>query len=93
MRLHPVRQMMTNGLAVTISSDDPTFWDYQGLSLDFAYAFLGWQLDLKDLKQLAINAIKQSSVSEERKRKLLYKFKDDWSTFISSLTYSENTSS
>lgn len=82
MRWHPVRLMMAHGVEVTISSDDPTFWDYQGISLDFTYAFLAWQLDLKDVKQLAINSIKQSSVNTPAKERLLKKFHNDWNAYI-----------
>ena len=53
MRWHPIRYLMANGVGVTLSSDDPSFWGYDKLSLDFAYAVVGWQLDLKDIKQLA----------------------------------------
>lgn len=78
MRWHPVRTLMASGIAVTLNSDDPTFWGYNGLSLDFTYAFLAWQLDLKDIKQMAINSIKQSSVEQGTKDKLLKKFHIDF---------------
>lgn len=89
MRWHPVRSLMAHGVPVTISSDDPTFWDYKGLNLDFTYAFISWQLDLKDMKQLAINGIKQSSISNEQKYKLLNLFKKDWDSFINSMAGDE----
>jgi len=73
---------MSKGIAVTISSDDPSFWDYNGLSLDFTYAFLGWQLELKDLKQLAINSIKQSTLNEASTKMLLDTFHSQWEDFI-----------
>mmetsp|Transcript_26888 Transcript_26888/g.23737 ORF Transcript_26888/g.23737 Transcript_26888/m.23737 type:complete len:378 (-) Transcript_26888:44-1177(-) len=82
MRWHPARQLMAQGVPVTISSDDPTFWKYQGISLDFTYAYLAWQLDLKDVKQLAINSIKHSSVQENLKPNLFKKFEEDWSKWI-----------
>lgn len=84
MRWHPARILMANGIAVTISSDDPTFWNYQGLALDFTYAAVAWQLDLKDVKQLAINSIKQSSIKDHQKEHLLSKFFKDWQRFIAS---------
>ena len=75
---------MKKGIAVTINSDDPTFWGYDNLSLDFTYGFVAWQLDLKDIKQLAINSIKQSSIKENLKGRLLDKFNQEWSVFIKS---------
>jgi len=89
MRWHPVRYLMSKGVAVTISSDDPVFWDYQGIDLDFTYAFLAWQLDLKDVKQLAINSIKQSSVSESAKKRILKLFYLDWNKFIDQALHSD----
>lgn len=82
MRWHPARQLMAEGVAITISSDDPTFWGYQGIALDFTYAFLAWQLDLKDVKQLVINSIKHSSIEDELKPKYLNKFEADWKNYI-----------
>jgi adenosine deaminase len=89
MRWHPARQLMAQGVAVTISSDDSTFWNYQGISLDFTYAFIAWQLNLKDVKQLAINSIKQSSIEEELKPRYIEKFHRDWEGFITQ--YLENS--
>ena len=54
LRWHPVRFLMASGVGVTICSDDPGFWDYDKLSLDFAYAIIGWQLDLRDIKKYRI---------------------------------------
>lgn len=81
-RWHPIRSLMAKGISVTLSSDDPSFWDYNGLTLDFTYAFLGWELDLKDLKQLAINSVKQSSLNEAETKKLLKSFYEQWDRFI-----------
>jgi adenosine deaminase CECR1 len=49
-RCHPVRTLMQMGVAVSISSDDPGFWGYQGCTLDYVYAFLSWDLNLAELK-------------------------------------------
>lgn len=92
MRWHPIRNLMKKGVAVTISSDDPTFWGVPDLSLDFTYGFIAWQLDLKDVKQLAINSIKQSSVNENVKPKLLDRFHRDWASFITSILETTNVS-
>lgn len=92
LRWHPIRNLMRKGVAVTISSDDPTFWDYDNLSLDFTYGFLAWQLDLKDVKQLAINSIKQSSIQNELKPAIFEKFNKNWEEFIKSTLASHITS-
>lgn len=87
-RWHPIRFLMSEGVAVTLSSDDPSFWDYKGLSLDFTYAFLAWELDLKDIKQLAINSIKQSSLNINETKKQLNIFENQWRDFIDQTLYS-----
>jgi len=88
LRWHPIRDLMVRGVAVTISSDDPTFWGYNKLSLDFVYAFLAWELDLKDLKQLAINSIKQSSITDSVRISVFEKFNKDWSDFVNEFAVS-----
>lgn len=50
LRNHPLRYLMHHGLQVSISSDDPGFFNYQGVTLDYAYVTLAWELDLMDLK-------------------------------------------
>lgn len=57
LRCHPVRGFLHEGLPVSINPDDPGFWGYEGVTLDYVYAFLAWDLDLADLKQLALNSI------------------------------------
>lgn len=65
-----------------MNSDDPGFFNYYGVTLDYAYAFLAWELKIRDLKQLAINGIRFSSLSEEHREKHLAKFHHDWDNFI-----------
>lgn len=83
LRHHPVRYLLTKGLPVSISSDDPGFWDYEGTSLDFTWAYLAWDLDLADIKKLALNSIEYSSISEDEKKQQFGYFDADWKDFIS----------
>jgi adenosine deaminase CECR1 len=55
----------------TISSDDPGFFNYKGVTLDYVFVHLAWELDIADLKKFSLNGIKYSSVSEETKKHLL----------------------
>jgi len=68
---------------VSISPDDPTFFDYQGVTLDYVYATLAWELDIRDLKKMSLNGITYSSISKE-KRDAMHKdvFPKKWATFI-----------
>ena len=50
LRTHPVRAFLHQGMAVSISPDDPNFFDAEGVTLDYVYAFMAWELDIADLK-------------------------------------------
>ena len=87
LRNHPVRYMMHQGLQTSISSDDPGFFHYSGVTLDFIYVTLAWELDIWDLKKLSLNGIKYSTVSDEKKKHLLETvFPAKWDEFISMLS-------
>jgi hypothetical protein len=40
---------------------------YDGVTLDYVYAFLSWDLDITDLKKLCLNSITYSSINENEK--------------------------
>ena len=83
LRVHPIRDLMYKGLQFSISSDDPGFFNYEGVTLDYAYATLAWELDIRDLKKISLNGIKYSSISEEKKKHLLKNiFPQKWKEFI-----------
>ena len=70
LRNHPIRYLMHQGLQVSISSDDPGFFNYSGVTLDYVYVAIAWELDLMDLKKLSLNGIKYSSVTDAVKKDL-----------------------
>jgi adenosine deaminase CECR1 len=41
---------MTRGIQVSISSDDPGLFGYEGVTLDYVYATGAWELTIRDLK-------------------------------------------
>ena len=59
--------MLNKGVQISINSDDPGFFGYEGVTFDYLYAFLAWDLDIRDLKKLSLNGIKYSSVEENKK--------------------------
>lgn len=63
LRNHPVKFLMHHGVQVSISSDDPGFFGYEGVTLDYLFAYLAWDLDIRDLKKLSLNGITYSSIS------------------------------
>lgn len=55
---------------------------YEGVTLDYFYVYMAWDLDIADLKQLVLNSITYSSVSESDKTKLHEFFEIKWAKFI-----------
>lgn len=70
MRNHPLRTMLQKGLLVTVNSDDPAYF---GGYLNENYIALAEALNLTkdEIKQLAMNSIKASFLSDEKKDNLL----------------------
>ena len=73
---------MSRGLQVSISSDDPGLFGYEGVTLDYVYATGAWELTIRDLKQLSLNGIKYASISEEKKKELYKIFDVKWKEWI-----------
>ena len=63
-----MRAMLAKGVQASISSDDPGLFGYEGVTLDYVYAFCAWELTIRDLKKFSLNGIKYSTVSDERKK-------------------------
>lgn len=56
-RLHPIKTFLNYGVKVSINPDDPGFFGYNGVTMDFFFVTMGTQLDYKDLKLCAYNSI------------------------------------
>jgi len=84
LRNHPAVYWIRSGVPVTLNPDDPGMMGYT-FSYDFYEAFMAWDLNLSDLKMLAMNSIKYSSLSEPEKLVTLSKWKDKWTVFITDL--------
>ncbi|EGC34793.1 hypothetical protein DICPUDRAFT_48090 [Dictyostelium purpureum] len=83
MRTHPAFDLLEQGFPLTISPDDPAIYNYYGLSYDFFEVTYGWGLDLKQLKQLCINSIQQSSLFDQNEYNTLYQaWENKWFEFI-----------
>jgi adenosine deaminase CECR1 len=60
---------LANNVNISINSDDPGVFGYDGLSYDFWMAFINWDLTVKDLKKLIFNSIEFSSLNSSEKQK------------------------
>ena len=83
LREHPGQSYLAAGLPVSISSDDPAIYGYQGISYDFWEAVIGWGLDLKMVKILCYYSIKGSSLDEAAKSEKINSWQKDWNDYIS----------
>lgn len=81
LRNHPAVYYINAGLPVVLSPDDPGIMQHS-LSYDFYTAFMAWGLDLRTLKQLAINSLVYSAMSPDEKRRALSAFERRWEVFI-----------
>jgi len=83
LRSHPIRDLTYKGLQFSISSDDPGFFDYEGVTLDYAYCTVAWELNLRDLKKLSMNGITYSSIPKDKRDNLMKNvFPGKWAEFI-----------
>jgi adenosine deaminase CECR1 len=81
LRNHPAVNWLRSGIPVTINPDDPGMMGYT-FSYDFYEAFMAWDLDLADLKQLAMNSLRYSSLDSTEKALAMRSWKVKWYTFV-----------
>lgn len=82
LRSHPLSYLINKGVQISISSDDPGFFGYDGVSLDYTYAAGAWNLELRDLKKISLNGIKYSSLQDSEKDALMKHFESEWQKWI-----------
>ncbi|MDB2607157.1 adenosine kinase, partial [Zobellia sp.] len=82
LRLHPASLMLRHGVQCSISSDDPAIFNYTGLSYDYWYSIMAWELDLRDIKKLVLNSITYSSLNPDEKREALDQLEKSWMNFV-----------
>jgi adenosine deaminase-related growth factor len=62
LRLHPANALLHKGVQCVLANDDPQIFGNEGLTYDFISAFLAWDLDLWQIKQLIVNSIVYSAI-------------------------------
>ena len=73
---------MAHGVKVSINPDDHGFFDTPGVTLDYLYAYLCWDLNLMDLKQLCLNSIEFAAIGDKDKKNLENFFNYKWKIFL-----------
>lgn len=58
---------------------------YEGVTLDYLYVYLSWDLDIADLKKLALNSITYASITAQEKEKLKLFFDYKWDRFLDTI--------
>lgn len=81
-RLHPAKGFLRRGLPIVLGSDDPAIFGTVGLTDDFWTAYVAWRLDLRTLKQMALDSILRSSLPADRRERQLDLFERRWQRFI-----------
>lgn len=81
LRNHPAVSYINAGMPVVLSPDDPGIMRHS-LSHDFYTAFMAWGLDLRSLKQLAMNSLIHSAMNPDEKRRALASWDTRWATFV-----------
>ena len=80
---HPALTYMRQGIPVVLGSDDAGTFGSDYFTVDWYEVFMGWGLDLKELKQLALNSLLYSSLSPEEKEDAINnKWQPKWDAFI-----------
>ncbi|RMZ99767.1 adenosine deaminase CECR1, partial [Brachionus plicatilis] len=82
LRNHPAINFFRSGIPIVLAGDDPGSFGYNDLTVDYYLAYMAWGLDLYDLKIIANNSIKYSSIPHELKKIGYEKFEKEWVNFI-----------
>lgn len=80
LRCHPALALMRQGVQCVICSDDPQMFGNGGLSYDFWMAYMGFGIDLLDIKRLVFNA--HFAKSNYQKTTADEVFKRQWDDFV-----------
>jgi adenosine deaminase CECR1 len=81
LRSHPAVAYINAGIPVVLSPDDPGVMRH---TFSYAYyeAFMAWDLDLRELKQLAMNSLLHSAMGPEEKQRALDAWRKRWAEFV-----------
>jgi adenosine deaminase CECR1 len=81
LRTHPAAHYINDNIPIVLSTDDPGIFQ-STLTHDFYAAYMAWGLDLKALKQLAMNSLHYSTMTPQEKERSLNVWQERWTSFI-----------
>ena len=82
LRIHPASGYLRRGVPCVLGNDDPGILGNNGLSYDFWEATMAWGLDLAALKQLAINSLQYSSMTDAEKKAAVAHWESEWQRWV-----------
>ena len=83
LRNHPALSYFRQGIPVVLGADDPGTFGLDYFTLDWYQAYMGWGLDLADLRKLALNSLQYSSMTEAQKQEAINnKWLPKWNEYI-----------
>lgn len=85
MRNHPASVLLSEGVPVVITTDDPDIFGYDSLAFEYYHVFMSWGVRLNTVKQLSINGIQYSSLPPQEKRRQLAVWNERWGRWIKSM--------
>jgi adenosine deaminase CECR1 len=81
LRTHPAAHYLSVSVPLVLSSDDPGIFQ-SSLTHDFYAAFMAWGLDLRALKQLAMNSLHYSAMTAEERSRAMTVWQQRWTSFV-----------
>jgi adenosine deaminase len=81
LRNHPIKDYFRQGLMVTVNSDDPTMFN-SSISEEYTVLFQKLGFSLAELKQLSMNGIAASFMSDEEKEVMRAQFETEWEKLL-----------
>ncbi|MCE9544186.1 MAG: hypothetical protein K8T25_01490 [Planctomycetia bacterium] len=82
LRVHPAAGYLNRGVPCVLGNDDPGIFGNDGLSYDFWEAIMAWDLDLQSVKQLAINSLVYSGMTDAEKSVALAEWHKAWDGWV-----------
>lgn len=82
LRNHPASDFLRFGIPITLSPDDPNVYGYIGVTPDYYEAYVAWNLNLKQLKQISLNSLVFSQLSGQEKISSIAAWYKEWNQWI-----------